>query len=107
TYELSGFLSDRAGIAHMLVHLGERDQARKIVEEIENQARNSEASYDIAKIYAALQRREEAIKWLELAYEARAGALTYIHLDRDFDWLQSDPRFRDLVKQVGLPQEFH
>jgi len=106
TYELSGVASDRAGIAHMLVHLREPDQARKIVGEMEDQSRNTEASYDIAKIYAALGRREEAIKWLELAYDARAAALTWMHLDRDFDWLQSDPRFRDLVKRVGLPQEF-
>jgi tetratricopeptide (TPR) repeat protein len=105
-YELAGSVSDRAQIAHMLVHLREPEQARKIVGEIEDQARNTEDSYVIAVVYAALERREEAIKWLELAYEARADSLIWIHLDRDFDWLQSDPRFQDLVKRVGLPQQF-
>jgi eukaryotic-like serine/threonine-protein kinase len=103
-YEISESPLLRLQIAHMLVHLGKADQARKIVAELRDQARNTAASYKIAKTYAALERREEAIEWLELAYQARASDLLCMHLDHDFDFLNSDPRLQDLVKRIGLPR---
>jgi TolB-like protein/Tfp pilus assembly protein PilF len=103
-YELSGNPWHRAGIAHMLVHLGRTAEAEKIIEEIKDGAKNTVASWGIVKIYAALKRKEETLKWLEYAYEAHSNRLLGMNQDEELAWLRSDPRFQDLVKRVGWPQ---
>jgi adenylate cyclase len=56
----------------------------------------------VAEIYAHLGDSDMAFKWLERAYQERDGFLLSL---RDPDWqvLRADPRFKDLVRRVGLP----
>ena len=63
------------------------------------------ATSTIAEIYAYLGQRDEAMKWLEKAYEARSGSLMWINMDDGDGWknLRSDPRFQDLLHRIGLP----
>ena len=58
----------------------------------------------VAGFYAKLDQKDEAIEWLEKAYEQRDFRLMMISVSFDFDGLRSDPRFIELVKRVGLPQ---
>jgi serine/threonine-protein kinase len=58
----------------------------------------------IAGFYAKLGQKDEAIEWLEKAYEQRDFRLMLISVSFDFDAMRSDPRFIELVKRVGLPQ---
>jgi TolB-like protein/DNA-binding winged helix-turn-helix (wHTH) protein/Tfp pilus assembly protein PilF len=57
---------------------------------------------EIAMVYAALGETAQAMAWLERGYNERfnPGVL----LRPGFDSLRADPRFRDLVHRVGLPQ---
>ena len=55
-------------------------------------------------IYAALGDKEHAFAWLEKAYEERSDVMTVLTEDRAFDPLRSDPRFRDLLRRMGLPR---
>jgi TolB-like protein/Tfp pilus assembly protein PilF len=57
---------------------------------------------DLALSYAVLGRRDEAMKLLEKAYEARSGSLVWIG-DDDWKLMRSDPRFQDLLRRIGLP----
>jgi tetratricopeptide (TPR) repeat protein len=103
-YELSGSSTDRAQIAHILVHLGKTDEAEEILEEIKDGAKNTAGSLNIAFTYATLKRKEETLKWLEYAYEARVNALVSMNWSQnEFAWLRSDPRFQDLLKRVDPP----
>ncbi|HJX92731.1 MAG TPA: hypothetical protein VJ372_19705, partial [Pyrinomonadaceae bacterium] len=52
--------------------------------------------------YVRLGDREQAIQWLEKAYEDRA-ALLWLKGDPRWDGLRSDPRFAD-IRRVGLEQ---
>jgi len=45
---------------------------------------------------------EETLRWLE-AYQVRTGLLVYARVDLVWDDVRSDPRFRDLVKRIGVP----
>ena len=57
----------------------------------------------IAGYYAHLGEREQAIQWLEKAYEER-DPMWLLRVDQRWDELRSDPRFVDLIRRVGLEQ---
>ena len=58
----------------------------------------------IATFHARLGRSEEAIKWLEKAYDERDFRMTLLSVTREFDHIRSDARFRELVQRMGLPE---
>ena len=79
--------------------LGKGIEARKA------QRRASYSSaYDIATLYADLGNKEEAFRWLDMAYQERAAGLEFLKTDFLLDPLRSDSRFAELVRKVGLPQ---
>jgi len=57
----------------------------------------------IASFYAMAQEHDEAIEWLERAFEVRDPNLPYIGLPV-YDLLRSDPRFQDLVRRMNFPE---
>jgi lipopolysaccharide biosynthesis regulator YciM len=59
-------------------------------------------AFHIAAHYARLGEPDEALKWLENAYEARSGGMVWINLYPYFKNLYSDPRFQDVVRRVGV-----
>lgn len=67
---------------------------------------------NLAEVYAVLGDKDRAFYWLEQAYGRRdiGIASTDLNLERlnmEFllDPLRSDPRFKDLLRRVGLPPE--
>jgi serine/threonine-protein kinase len=60
--------------------------------------------YAIAKVYARLGDKEEAINWLEKALRARDPYIVYLKTDPPFDQFRSDARVANLMRRVGLAQ---
>jgi TolB-like protein len=60
--------------------------------------------YRIAALYADLGDKEQAFRWLNIAFEERDWQLEGLNTDFYLDSLRSDPRFAELVRKVGLPQ---
>lgn len=60
------------------------------------------SAYPIARIYAALGDRTEAMGWLERAYSEHASEMVTIKVDPSLDALHSDSRFTQLVKRMRL-----
>jgi hypothetical protein len=58
--------------------------------------------WEVASWYAYAGDKDRSLEWLERAYEVRDPNLPYLRLP-DFDLLRSDPRFRDLLKRMRLP----
>ena len=58
----------------------------------------------IAGMYARVGRKEEALAWLEKGYEERDFRMTLISVSFEFDGIRSDPRFKELVRRLGLPE---
>jgi hypothetical protein len=58
----------------------------------------------IATFYAKANRTDEVIKWLEKGYEERDFRMTKRSVAFEFDGLRSDPRFKELVRRMGLPE---
>jgi len=59
------------------------------------------SAYNIALIYAQLERKEEALAALERAYKERESNLTYMKVEPAFDEIRSDRRFQQLLQQLG------
>jgi len=58
--------------------------------------------WDVASWYAYAGDKNQCLEWLERAYQARDPNLPYLWFP-DFDFVRSDPRFRDLLKRMKLP----
>ena len=69
---------------------------------INEQSHKSET--EIAGVYLSLGDKDKAIEWLEKAYDRHAGYLLGIAYDASFDGFRSDPRFKALLKKIGIPE---
>src|ERR1700758_247003 len=94
----------KANLAYAYASSGKQEEALQIIKDLEDQQnRNSSADANIALIYVGLGNRDQAIIWLEKAYEARFNPS--ILLRPAFDPLRSDPRFQNLARRIGLPSK--
>jgi TolB-like protein/Tfp pilus assembly protein PilF len=96
---------DVATAGSVIADVGERAEAERLLRDLRHLMRQRfVCPYEIATIYLALGERDEALRWLETAYEARSICLIWLGVDPRLDPLRSDLRFQDLVRRVGLPQ---
>src|SRR5262245_38530212 len=59
---------------------------------------------EIAGMYAEAGKTGEALAWLEKAYDVRDPNTPTINVIPHFAGLRSDPRFRELLRRMNLPQ---
>ncbi len=82
---------------------GRRDEAQKILNRLKGLSqRTYVSSADIALVYLGLGKKDQALAWLEKAYEERDSLLTSLK-EPMFDSLRSEPGFQDLLRRMGLP----
>ena len=76
-------------------------QARQVARELEElQPESGSIDANIALIYVGLGDNDQAIYWLEKAYESRFEAVMLAR--PQFDPLRRDPRFSNLLGRIGL-----
>jgi hypothetical protein len=79
-------------------------KARGILKELIVQSgKQYVSSFVIALVHMGLGEKRAAIERLEQANQEHAFELSHLNLTPAFDPLRSEPRFRDLVKRLGLP----
>ena len=61
-------------------------------------------AFVVATFYARTGDSDNAMRWLDRAYEERDFRLMLIAASFEFDKIRSDPRFVALIKKVGLPE---
>jgi hypothetical protein len=71
---------------------------------VENSPTQRFPPFMIATFYARLGRDDEAISWLEKGYEERDFRMTLLSVAFEFEALRSDPRYKELVRRMGLPE---
>jgi len=90
-----------ANLARAYVLSGKRSEAVQLLNDLKKRSDPGNSSApEVAMIYASLGDNDQAMSWLDKAYDARfnPGVL----LRPGFDPLRSDSRFQDLVRRVGL-----
>jgi TolB-like protein/regulator of sirC expression with transglutaminase-like and TPR domain len=82
---------------------GKLEQARDTIARLEKFVQQDGVGrYEIAMVYAGMEQKAEALNWLEEAFRVRDVGLLYLKVDPCMDPLLPDPRFRDLIRRVGL-----
>jgi tetratricopeptide (TPR) repeat protein len=91
-----------SNLAYVYVLSGRTEEAMKLVEDLEaRHDQNPSAHANVALIYSGLGDQDQAMIWLNKAYEARFNPS--ILLRPAFENLRSDARFQELVRRIGLP----
>ena len=102
--ELAGLPRNVAGaIADAVADSSRREAALALMLEHEKGApvfEHDPAAF--ARLYSLIGLKDTAFTRLEAGYRARSEATVYLRLDPAFDNLRSDPRYRDLLRRMGL-----
>jgi tetratricopeptide (TPR) repeat protein len=90
-------------LGHVFARLGRREDARRLLREIEDLLADGRASpIALVIIYGGLDHLDEAFDWLEKACRMR---IDLVFLTKGFpglDPLRSDPRFDEILRGMGL-----
>jgi tetratricopeptide (TPR) repeat protein len=93
----------RAYLGYAYAASGKPAKAQQVLESLKQLSEQQYVSpLGIAAIHLALGEREQALVWLERAYQARDSDLVGMATDARLRLLLSDARFRDLLRRVGL-----
>jgi TolB-like protein/DNA-binding winged helix-turn-helix (wHTH) protein len=92
-----------ANLAYAYAISVRKEEAMKIVRDLEErQSQNSSIDASIGLVYLGLGDKDQAMIWLNKAYQARFNPSILVR--PAFDSLRSDARFQDLLRRIGLPQ---
>ena len=92
-----------AGLGHCLATAGRRTEAQAIAKRLEKQSKEGYVSPgNLAIVYAGLNDKERAIKYLTQASDERSNWITFLGVEPRFDNLRADSRFKDFVARSGL-----
>jgi TolB-like protein/Tfp pilus assembly protein PilF len=91
------------GLGHLLAIIGQAEQAREILVELEGIAAGAYVSpYWPALIHTGLGNHAAALDLLEQAVAQRDIWLAWLKTEPRFDNLRADPRFQQLLRRIGL-----
>jgi DNA-binding winged helix-turn-helix (wHTH) protein/TolB-like protein/Flp pilus assembly protein TadD len=92
------------GLGYAYAISGRRSEAQKIIGQLQEQSQRPYFPWEeIARVCIGLGDKNQAMAWLEKAYQARSDHLVFIKIDPAWDDMRSDPRFLDLLRRIGLP----
>ena len=90
----------KSALGHAYGVAGMQQEALQILEELERKPHTS--AYNLAVVHLGLGNHEQAMDWLEKAFEARNVPLVFIKKGPIFDPLRDDMRFISLLERMGL-----
>ena len=94
--------SIKGALAHAYAFSGRRAEAEKLLAELNAHASEPDFDYLIAGVCVGLGRKNEALVWLERAFQGRSSWMGWLSSDWYLDPLRSDPRFQELLKRYGV-----
>jgi serine/threonine-protein kinase len=99
----SGNAGVMAALGYCYAVSGNTSKAQVILNDLKRLSRNSYVPpYHVAAVYAGLGNKEQALDWLDRAYEDRSTWMNGIKVDPLFASLRREPRFIALLKRMGL-----
>jgi TolB-like protein/tetratricopeptide (TPR) repeat protein len=84
---------------------GKKHEAEALIDEMKEAARHQYVSgFFFADAYVGLGQKDQAITWLERAYEEHDQYMVYVASNPGLDPLHSEPRFQALLRRMNFPQ---
>lgn len=84
---------------------GRRGEAQAIIKKLEEKySQQKGMGQNIARVYAGLGERDKVFEWLEKDVQNRSSFLPYIRWFSSFESVRDDPRYKDLLKRMNLPE---
>jgi TolB-like protein/Flp pilus assembly protein TadD len=109
-FEKAAQLTDRysfvlGNLGYIYAVTGRRTEAFAVIRELEEKDARKEANgVSLAAVYAGLGDKEKAFQWLEKDFQNRDGNLPDITVSIPLESIRDDPRFKDLLKRMNLPE---
>ena len=97
---VEGRYAARALIFHAMRRRADSDAALKRCIELNSKDWTSE----VARVYAFRGERDQALAWLDKAYQLRDVDLYFIKGDPLLKNLESDPRYKAFLRKMNLPE---
>jgi len=95
-------LNRKSSLGHAYAVAGQTGRGRSVLGALRSAAAHSYVpSYYFAVVHAGLGQRDEALRYLERAYEERSTVLAYLTIDPRLAPLRDDPRFHALTRRLG------
>jgi tetratricopeptide (TPR) repeat protein len=92
-------------LGYVYAAAGKSAEAQRVLEELKELSKTRYVSpYNIACIYAGLNDKDQAFEWMERAYQDHSFYMAILSADVTMDNLRPDPRFKDLLKRLHLPE---
>jgi len=92
-----------ATLGYLLARTGRREGAEELLAELEARRREGYvSSVAFATLCIGLERWDDALAWVERAYEERRGWLAYLKVNALFDPLRGQRRFTTLIERMRL-----
>jgi len=83
--------------------MGRREEALQLLDDLINKSKEEYVPpLGMARFYFALGENDQGFRWLEKAYEDRDSGLWAIKVNPLYDSVRSDPRFKAILKKMGL-----
>ena len=103
--EFSGGTTETIAVmGHALAVSGKRGEAQGVLEELKRMSKQRYVPpYNFATVYVGFGEIEQALTWLEKGYEDQDVRLVFLKVEPRWDGLRAHPRFKSLLRSIGLP----
>ncbi len=92
-----------ATLGYVIARAGKRAEAEALLATLDDTRQKSYVSpAALASLHLGLGEWDQALDWAERAYEERRGWLVYLNVNSVLDPVRDQPRFRALVRKMGL-----
>ncbi|MCW5955190.1 MAG: tetratricopeptide repeat protein [Pyrinomonadaceae bacterium] len=92
-------------LGYVYAQVGKRTEAMAVAKELEDKfARHAATGHDVAAVYSGLGEKDKAFEWLEKSFQTRDSQLNTFRWEMQFESLADDPRFKDLLRRMNLPE---
>lgn len=90
-------------VAEAHARLGNRDDALKILSELQSSGEKYVSPSSIGFIYASLGDIDESFSWNERAFQESDASLVWLRVAPESDSVRSDARFANLLHRMNFP----
>ncbi len=91
------------GLGYVLARAGRNPEAERILDELQRLAvQGRTVPFDMGLVWMGLAKGDRALEWIDKARRKQPSGVKDLGVDPRFDALRDDPRFRKILRELGL-----